>query len=163
MGTKCKPGCTCRRHSPPPGRGKHLPAMSSNRLGSQNSDEHRLKISAALTGRSLSDEHRRKVNAINADPVLIKAKARSRKSRRKPAETHRQMHKRLVLDRGPANRYPCVDCSGRADAWSHNWSIWEDVAQEIRGKRLIFSTNPDVYVARCHKCHNKFDRNPKPW
>ncbi|MDH6199179.1 hypothetical protein M2272_005847 [Mycobacterium frederiksbergense] len=94
---------------------------------------------------------------VNADPALLKQKAESRKALRKTAATHRQVHKRLARDRGPASDYQCVDCSGTANAWSHNWSTWEDVAQDLCGKRLIFSTNLGVYEPRCHACHNRFD------
>ena len=100
---KCAPGCTCGRHfkpRPSPEEVERLRSMAANRLGAKSSDEHRRKISAALTGRPLSVEHRRKVAAINADPELLKQKAKARKSRRKTPETYRQVHKRLVCDRG---------------------------------------------------------------
>lgn len=73
------------------------------------------------------------------------------------------MHARLVLDRGPAHTYSCVDCGSPADAWTHDWRTWEDVAQDIGRKRLTFSTNPNAYEPRCDRCHNQLDRNPAPW
>lgn len=164
MRAKCVPGCTCWRHSPSPREVERLRAMSANRLGAKSSAEHRRRISQALTGRPLSEEHRRKMAAVNADPVLLERKSKSRKARRRPPETHRQVHRRLVLDRGPASSYPCVDCGQQADDWSHGWGTWEDVAQDLRHKkRLTFSTNPVAYQPRCPRCHNRLDRNPKPW
>lgn len=160
---KCLPGCTCWRHNPSPAEVARLRAMSANRLGKRSSDEHRRRISQAHTGKPLSEEHRRKVAAINADPELSKRKAESRKARRKPPETHRQVHKRLVRDRGHASDYPCADCSGQAGAWSYGWRTWEDVAQEIHGKRVTFSTNLAEYQPRCHACHNQLDRNWRAW
>lgn len=163
MRAKCEPGCTCWRHTPSPAEVARLREMSANRLGAKSSDEHRLKISTALTGRPLSEKHRRKMAVVNADPALLRKKARSRKALRRAAETHRQVHKRLVIDRGSASGYLCVDCSEQADAWTHSWSTWEDVAQNICGKRLTFSTNLAVYEPRCHACHNQLDRKPRPW
>lgn len=141
----------------------NLREMSRNRLGVKMPPEHRRKISEALNGRRLSDEHRQKVAAVNADPALSRKKAEARKLRRKTAATHRQVHKRLFRDKGPASRYQCVDCSEQADAWTHDWSTWQDVAQELRGKRLTFSTNLAAYEPRCHACHNRLDRGPRPW
>jgi len=100
---------------------------------------------------------------INADPELLKRRAETRKARRSAAETHGAMHARLVCDRGPASNYRCADCGEQADAWTHDWSTWEDVAQDLGRKRLTFSTNPDAYEARCHGCHNRLDRQPAPW
>ena len=160
---KCGPGCTCGLHRMSPERLAWLRANAGNRRGVKQSKEHRQRISAALTGRPLSDEHRRKVAEVNADPVLLKRKAESRKALRKTPVTHRQVHKRLVTDRGSATNYTCVDCSEPADAWTHNWSAWEGVAQDIHGKRLTFSTNLNAYEPRCHECHNRLDRRPAPW
>lgn len=161
---KCEPGCTCWRHNPSPEMIAKLQSMADNRKGARSTDEHRRKISTALTGRLLSDDHRRKMATVNADPALLKQKAESRKALRQTAATHRQVHKRLVSDRGPASDYLCVDCSGTADAWSHDWRTWEDVAQDLRhAKRMTFSTNLDAYEPRCHPCHNRLDRNPRPW
>lgn len=101
--------------------------------------------------------------AINADPALLKQKSLARRARRKPAESHRAVHKRLIVDRGTAREHVCVDCGNRSEAWTHAWSTWENVAQDIHGKRLTFSTNLDVYEPRCHTCHNRLDRMPRPW
>ncbi len=100
---------------------------------------------------------------VNANPDLLAQKAESRKALRNAPETHRQVHKRLVCDKGSATDYFCVDCTAPADSWAHDWSTWEDVAQELNGKRLTFSTNLAAYKPRCHKCHNKLDSNPRPW
>jgi hypothetical protein len=160
---RCQPGCTCWRHNPSPKELARLRSMAGNRLGQKYSDEHRRKISAALTGKPLSAEHRRKVAAINADPELVEKKARARKARRRPPETYRQVHKRLVCDRGPASNHLCVDCSNPADDWSHSWPTWEDVAQDIRHPRATFSTNLDAYVPRCMPCHTRLDHTPAAW
>lgn len=142
---------------------EHLRKMANNRKGQRSTEEHCRKIAEALTGRPLSEEHRRKMAAINADPELRKQRSQKRISRRKAAETHRQLHKRLATDRGPAVNHQCVDCHQPAHSWTHNWSTWEDVAQDIHGKRLTFSTNMAVYEPRCHPCHNKLDRCLRPW
>lgn len=158
--------CNCSWHQKMRGRKQspeHAAKSRAARLGARSSDEHRRKISAALKGRPLSESHRRKMAVINADPALLKQKSEARKARRGDAETHRAVHKRLVCDRGPASDYRCVDCSQPADSWTHAWKTWEDVAQEIGGKRLTFSTNLDAYEPRCHPCHNRLDRNPQAW
>lgn len=160
---KCAPGCACWRHNPSPAEVARLREMSRNRLGTKSSEEHRRKISEALTGRLLSDEHRAKVAAVNADPELNRRKAAVRRARLGVPETHRQVHKRLVRERGSATNFSCVDCSAPARAWAHSWDTWENVAQEISGKRLTFSTNLSVYEPRCHTCHNRLDRAPRAW
>lgn len=101
--------------------------------------------------------------AVNSDPELGKQKAATRKLRRKPPESHRAVHKRLVIDRGSATGYTCSSCSNPANAWAHDWDTWEDVAQNIHGKRLTFSTNLDAYKPLCHACHNLLDRKGRPW
>ena len=135
--------------------------MAGNRLGAKSSDEHRRKISEALTGKPLSAEHRTKM-AVNADPELLKRKAATRKKRRRAPETHRAVHRRLYADRGPASNHLCVDCSGPADDWSYDWAHWEDVAQGIRPPRTTFSTNLDAYVPRCTPCHSS-STTPAAW
>jgi hypothetical protein len=160
---KCPAGCTCGLHRMTPERLARLRSNANNRLGTKMPEDHRRKISTALTGRPLSEEHRQKLVAINSDPELKRRRAAKRKLLRTAPETHRQMHKRLVIDRGSATGYDCVDCGSPADAWTHDWSTWEDVAQDIGRKRLTFSTNPDAYEPRCHACHNRLDRNPAPW
>lgn len=126
-------------------------------------EEHRRNISIALTGKPLSEEHRSKLAARLRDPANVKQRSQARKARRRAPETHRAVHKRLVRDRGSARGYVCVDCSGPANAWTHDWVTWEDVAQELLGKRLTFSTNLDSYEPRCNSCHNRLDRMPAPW
>lgn len=160
---KCVPGCTCWRHNPSPEMVAKLREMSGNRRGARHSEEHRRRISLALTGKPLSDEHRQKMAAVNADRELLKKKSESRKARRKPPETHRQVHKRLVRDRGSARNHLCVDCAQPANSWSYDWRTWEGVAQETAGKRLTFNVNLDTYEPRCHPCHNRLDRNQRAW
>lgn len=142
---------------------EHIARSKAARLGWQPSDETRRKISEALSGKPKSEEHRRKMLVVNNDAELGKRKSATRKLRRKPPETHRVVHKRLVSDRGSAGGYTCSSCSNPANAWAHDWDTWEDVAQEINGKRLTFSTNLDAYQALCHSCHNRLDRKGRPW
>jgi hypothetical protein len=173
----CSSGCTCGRHKPKTEKHltfacgdrnkEHLRQLASQGVGGQNrSEDWRRKVSETLTGRPLSEEHRRKMAAINSDPARIKQRSEARKARRKPAENHQQMHKRLVRDRGPAKSHPCVDCGGPAKDWSHDCLTWENTTQEIRnrhGKRLVFSTDPAAYHARCQPCHSHLDAKPPPW
>lgn len=147
-----------RKQSP-----EHAAKSRTARLGARSSDEHRRKISEALMGRPLSDEHRRRMTVVNSDPELQRRKAATRKAKRKAPESHRAVHKRLVRDRGAAGNHKCTTCSNPANAWAHNWSTWEDVAQDIRGKRMTFSTNLDAYQPLCHSCHNELDRSHRPW
>lgn len=162
-GSKCQPNCPCGLHRQSPEALARLRSMAGNRLGAKSSDEHRRKISEALTGKPLSAEHRTKMAEVNADPELLKRKAATRKKRRRAPETHRAVHRRLYADRGPASNHLCVDCSGPADDWSHDWPTWEDVAQGIRPPRTTFSTNLDAYVPRCTPCHSKLDHTPAAW
>jgi hypothetical protein len=160
---RCLPGCTCKRHNPSPQAIARLRSMSANRLGAKSSEEHCRKIASALTGRPLSEEHRAKIAALQSDPIHMKKRSAARKAKRKPAETWGAMHARIRLDNGHAREHQCVDCGEQADAWTHDWSTWENVAQDIRGKRLTFSTDPKAYLPRCHGCHNRLDRQPAPW
>lgn len=162
-GSRCAPGCSCGRHNPSPEEVERLRSLCANRVGRKNSEEHRRNQSAALTGRQFSEAHLRKIAEVNADPELLKVKRASRIAQRKPPESHRAVHKRLITDRGTARNQRCVDCSGPANAWTHAWETWEDVAQDRCGKRLTFSTNLDAYEPRCHGCHNTLDRAPRPW
>ncbi|AII28299.1 hypothetical protein PBI_YUNGJAMAL_60 [Mycobacterium phage YungJamal] len=143
---------------------EHLRQLAARGVGGQNRDaQWRQKVSESLTGRRLSEEHRRKLAAINNDPVLKARRRAARIARRKPAETYRTVHKRLVTDRGAARGYPCADCGNPAKDWSHDCQTWENVAQEITGKRLVFSTDLSTYQARCHSCHHLLDSQPMPW
>jgi hypothetical protein len=144
-----------------------LRQQAARGVGGQNRDTAwKAKVSAALTGRSLSEEHRRKTAAANRDPALRRQKSDARKARRKPAESHQQIHKRLVRDGGPARNHPCVDCGNPAKDWSHDCLTWENTAQEIlnrHGKRLVFSTDQSAYHPRCKPCHNRLDAGVMPW
>lgn len=182
---KCRPGCTCYLHRKcPPGcacgrhrtsfayartteNATHLRKLAAQGVGGQNrTKEWRQKVSEALTGRPLDEERRRKITEINRDPARIKQRSDARKARRKTAETHEQMHRRLRRDRGPAKNYPCFDCGEPARDWSHSCLTWEGTAQEIlnrHGKRLVFSTDPDAYHARCKPCHRRLDAGVMPW
>lgn len=162
-GSRCIPGCTCGRHNPSPKEVERLRSMAANRLGAKSTLEHRMNQSKALTGRKFSEAHLRKICEVNANPELNQIKRETRRARLQPPETHRAVHKRLVARRGSARNQICVDCSGPADAWTHRWGTWENVAQDLRGKRLTFSTDLDAYEPRCHPCHNTLDRAPRPW
>lgn len=160
---RCEPGCTCKRHTPSEADLARLRSMAGNSKGRKLSDEQRRKMSVARIGKPLSEAHRARVAATNADPELKKRKAAARKARRKTPETYRQVHKRLVCDKGSASTHSCVDCGGQAQGWSHDWPTWEDVAQDIKHPRATFSTNLDAYVPRCKPCHTRLDHTPAAW
>jgi hypothetical protein len=182
---KCKPGCTCGLHRPhsvehrrkisEAHKGKvlseehrrknaeHLRRLAAKKRGRAHSAEHRRKISKALKGKPLSEEHRRKTAEGTRNPELKARRRAARIARRTPAESHRQVHKRLVVDRGAAKNYPCADCGEPAKDWSHDCLTWENVAQDRHGKRLTFSTDLAAYHARCQSCHNRLDSRSMPW
>jgi hypothetical protein len=164
---KCQPGCTCGHHTAfSPQRREflhgeknkaHLRQLAAQHNGQTYSEEHRRNISEGLRGKPLSEEHRRKISEISRDPAMKARRRAARIARRKPPETYRQVHKRLLTDRGPAKNYPCVDCGEPAKDWSRDGLTWENVAQGISGKRLLFSTDLSVYRPRCQLCHNRLD------
>lgn len=184
---KCAPGCSCGHHTPFSEKrlhnisiGKrtsvkwndfvhgeqnraHLRQLADRNRGRLQTEEQRRKISERLRGRALSEEHRRKVSEANRNPELKAQRRVARIARRKPPETYRQVHKRLVTDRGSASGYLCVDCDEPAQDWSHDCLVAENLMQEIRGKRLIFSTDLSVYQPRCKPCHNRLDAQTPPW
>ncbi len=145
---------------------EHLRRLAAQKRGHGHSEEHRRKIADALKGRPMSDEHRRKMREVNKDPELKARRAAARIAGRKPPETYRAVHKRMVRDHGPAKNHSCADCGEPAKDWSYNGVTWENVAQDIFGRRGVFSTDLSDYQARCKGCHMRLDlsRESKyPW
>ena len=76
------------------------------------------------------------------------------------------VHKRLSRLRGPASRYQCVDCMGRAREWSYDGLDPRQLMGESRGVVMAYSLDLSHYHPRCTSCHRKFDgagdlpRNP---
>lgn len=67
-------------------------------------------------------------------------------------------HDRVRRAHGSASRHACVDCARPAKDWSlrHDATVVR-VARGGRGDGLLISPDPSDYVARCKKCHAKYD------
>lgn len=62
-------------------------------------------------------------------------------------------HQRVKNLWGPANQYPCIDCSDPAAEWSYDHM---DPA-ELPSRSGPYSLHPEFYAPRCVKCHRRFD------
>ena len=67
-------------------------------------------------------------------------------------------HTRIRYTRGPASKFRCKDCGGRAAHWSYNH---QDPAERTDPRLGRYSTNPDFYEPRCVSCHSWFDRRER--
>lgn len=67
--------------------------------------------------------------------------------------TYAGAHQRVRAQRGPASRYACVDCGGRARHWSYDRRDPNVVASE----HGPYSTDVTYYEPRCVTCHKAFD------
>lgn len=63
-------------------------------------------------------------------------------------------HTRVYSARGRAADHPCVDCGEQAK----DWSYLGDCPSEQRDERgRVYSPDPEMYAARCRKCHRAYD------
>jgi len=67
---------------------------------------------------------------------------------------YRAAHNRVDQAKGDAERYSCVDCGQVASEWSYTN---DDPAEKIE-HGLRYSVDPQFYVARCRRCHKRYDR-----
>ena len=67
----------------------------------------------------------------------------ARTARQAANPSYEVWHKRVNKARGPASRYPCVDCGEPAQ----DWSTVNPSSGDIRGR----------FQPRCRKCHRRYD------
>lgn len=69
--------------------------------------------------------------------------------------SYEAVHFRLAQLKGPAAKFACVDCGGKAREWSYRGGAPDEmVGQRTRGP---YSADPAFYVPRCKRCHIAFD------
>lgn len=64
-------------------------------------------------------------------------------------------HQRLASMQGRAAEYSCVDCGHQAAHWSYDHAAVDEKIDHRSG--LPYTTDPDHYSPRCHRCHMQFD------
>lgn len=70
------------------------------------------------------------------------------------APSYNAAHTRIYVTRGRASEHPCVDCDQQAKDWSY---LGDCNRERTDSKGRTYSPNPDMYAARCRKCHRSYD------
>lgn len=73
---------------------------------------------------------------------------------RSDSVSYSQAHLRLKVDRGPASRFICRECSGPAAEWAYMGGDPDEF--EWDGKK--YSVDQSRYEPMCVRCHRRHDR-----
>ncbi|MFF5020550.1 hypothetical protein [Micrococcus luteus] len=74
--------------------------------------------------------------------------------------TYAGAHERTIYRMGPADRYRCALCPGRAREWS---LLAEAAAVHLSPAGLRYSTDPEDYTPLCVPCHRAADAARRAW
>ena len=70
-------------------------------------------------------------------------------------------HKRVRRTRGRAADHLCQHCDGPAAQWAYGHSDPDERREFDKGCELVYSPDPEHYIALCQPCHRAFDRSSK--
>lgn len=74
----------------------------------------------------------------------------------KKVVTYYSAHTRVLVAKGPAKGYPCVDNCGK-DAL--DWSLRKTATVVVDDRGRKYSLNPEDYEPRCRSCHMIYDES----